>query len=359
MSEPSLRDYGWDESFAAAFDRVETTGLEPARVLASSSGIYRLICADGELRATHAGKLAHAAAGSADLPAVGDWVAVRRIDGGREGRIEQTLPRRSTLSRKVPGKRPVEQVVAANVDWVIIVMGLDNDFNPRRLERYLATVLHSGANPIVLLNKTDLCDDLAARVEESESLAQGAPVLPVCCERGEGLDALRQLLAPASTAVLVGSSGAGKSTLINRLFGDEVQRTREVREGDSRGRHTTTHRELFRLPSGALLIDSPGIRELQLWAREESLDQTFEDISKLAGSCRYRDCCHLEEIGCAVTAAVADGELSADRLESYHTLRKELRYLEARQSSSTQRVQKQKWRAIHKEQRRTSKHRRR
>jgi len=237
-----------------------------------------------------------------------------------------------------------------------VMMGLDGDFNLRRLERYLTAISESGARPVVLLNKTDLCDDLAARVGEVKSVALDVPVLPASCKHGDGIEAVRAEVGQGRTAVLVGSSGAGKSTLINLLLGKTVQPTRQTREDDDRGRHTTTHREMFRLPGGGLLIDSPGIRELQLWGGERSLSQAFDDVEALARACRFRDCGHQSEAGCAVIAALENGVLAAQRLESYRVLQKELRHLETKQSA--QRAQKQKWRETHREYRRFTKKRR-
>ena len=353
----SLRDYGWNEFFAEAFDSLQTSDLDPARVTRAAANIFRVRGEAYHGQATLAGKLRHDAATSAKLPAVGDWVAIRCPASG-DARIDALLPRSSVLSRNVAGKRTSEQVVAANVDLVIVVMGLDGDFNLRRLERYLTAIRESGARPVVLLNKTDLSDDTAARVGEVLSVAPGVPVLPASCKDGDGVEAIRAQVGAGQTAVLVGSSGAGKSTLINLLLGETVQPTRETREDDDRGRHTTTHRELFRLPDGGLLIDSPGIRELQLWGGENSLSQAFDDVEALARSCRFRDCTHASETGCAVLEAVQKGNLDALRLANYRALQKELRFVETKQCESSQRAQKQKWREIHREYRRFTKKRR-
>ena len=350
-----LEDYGYNHHFQAAFEQIDFAGLRPGRVVLASGETHRVVAEDGEHRASVSGRLRHEAASAKDLPAVSDWIAFRA------SRIEAVLPRRTQLSRKVAGRRTVEQVVAANVDTVIVVMGLDGDFNPRRLERYLTAVWESGAVPAVLLNKADLEEAVDARRAEIEEIAMGAPVLLSSCVtglEGRGLDEVRSLLRPRETAVLVGSSGVGKSTLINRLLDENVQATREVRQSDDRGQHTTSHRELFRMPGGALLIDNPGIRELQLWAEESALDHNFEDIVRLAEACRYEDCEHQTEPGCAVLAAAESGELSTERLENFRGLQKELRYLRVRQDASAQQAEKQKWRAIHREMRRSGRHRR-
>lgn len=357
MAELSLEDYGWDARFAASLAAIGDDGLLPGRVVMAGSGTFRLVVAGGERMATLAGKLHHAATSAVDMPTVGDWVAFREAPEDA-GRIEYVLERRTQLVRKVPGKRSNEQVVAANVDTAIVVIGLDGDFNVRRMERFLATIRESGARPVVLLNKSDLCADPAARCAEAQAAAPGVRVLVASCTRGDGLEAVRAEVLPRRTAVLLGSSGVGKSTLINGLLGSEIQKTRDVREDDSRGRHTTTHRELFRLPGGGLLVDNPGIRELQLaGGSEQGLDQAFDDIAELAAGCRYGDCGHTSEPGCAVSAALADGSLAPGRLESYRSLQKELEFQALRQNEPAQRVQKGKWRAIHRELRRVGKQR--
>jgi ribosome biogenesis GTPase len=264
----------------------------------------------------------------ADLPAVGDWVAVERADAGT-GTIVAVLERRSRFSRKRAGDTAEEQVLAANVDVVFLVTSLNEDLNPRRLERYLILAWDSGASPVVLLTKADLVDDAAAAAVDVESVAVGVPVLTVSARTGEGMQALRSLLGPGVTAVLLGSSGVGKSTLVNALVGEERLETQEIRD-DGKGRHTTVRRELVLLPGGGLLVDTPGIRELQLWAVDEGLDEAFEDVTSLFADCRFSDCRHDREPGCAVKAALAEGRLAPERWESYVKLQRELELLEQR-----------------------------
>jgi ribosome biogenesis GTPase len=314
-----------------------------ARVAVEHRNSYALRCEDGaEIFATLAGKLRYETSNREELPAVGDFVRIR------DSVIEEVLPRRTVFLRKAPGNPAEAQVIAANIDTVFVVTGLDGDFNPRRLERYFATARASGAQCAILLNKADLCDDLDARVQEIRAIAPGADVVPISALRGEGLDALRAYLIPGETVAFVGSSGAGKSTLINRLLGRERQLTGAVREDDSRGRHTTTHRELLETPSGALLIDTPGLRQLQPWAGEEDVDGAFPEIEELAQQCRYRDCVHGGEEGCAVQAAIDDGSLDFDRFSNYQKMRKEAAYLERQLDVRAQLDLKAKWKKIHK-----------
>jgi ribosome biogenesis GTPase len=276
------------------------------------------------------GRFRHTAASRADYPSVGDWVALARPHGGR-ALIHAVLPRRSRFLRKVAGSETEAQVVAANIDVIFIVGGLDDDFNLRRIERYLVTAWEGGATPVVVLNKADLTAAVEERIAEVTTIAPGVPVHPVSCRSGEGLAALQTYLAPGRTVALIGSSGVGKSTIINRLAGFDRQRTRDVRASDSRGRHTTTNRELVLLPGGGLLIDTPGMRELQLWNVGDALGDAFDDIRDAAAGCHFRDCRHETEPRCAVKAAVAEGRIKAERLENYRRLQRELDHLAVRQ----------------------------
>jgi ribosome biogenesis GTPase / thiamine phosphate phosphatase len=330
---PSILDaYGWDQIFAERFAPYAEQGLRPARVVVEYQHIYRLVSEDGELLATVAGRLRHRAAGRLDYPAVGDWVAFRPDPDSDRATIHGVLERKSRFVRKVAGSVVAEQVVAANVDVVLLVTALDADFSPRRLERYLVLAHESGARPVVVLSKADLTDDL----EEQRAIARAVagpdvPIHAVNAPRDEGYDALRAYLEPGRTVALLGSSGVGKSTIVNRLAGQELQRTQEVRVADGRGRHTTTHRQLILLADGGLLMDTPGMRELQLWDVDEGVEETFADLEDLGLACRFPDCEHDREPGCAVHVAIAEGRISAERLASYHKLRRELRALSARQ----------------------------
>lgn len=345
-----LSSLGWDAALASSFDRLrgQDPSLLPGRVAAEAGPAFRVLLEDGERTCEVAGRLRFEACSRAELPAVGDWVAVVPLPDGA-GSIRAVLPRRGCFSRQTAGAVVDEQVVAANVDTLFLVMGLDGDFNPRRLERMLLLAWQGGARPVVLLNKADLCPDPRPRVREIEASAAGVPVHLVSAATGQGLGELEPYLAPSRTVALLGSSGVGKSTLLNRLTGEERQLTRPVREGDDRGRHTTTRRELFPLPGGAWLVDTPGLRELQLWADEESLDAVFGDIEAAAAGCAFRDCGHRHEPRCAVRAAVAEGRLDASRLESYLKLQAELRSLEIRHDLGAQAAERRRWRSIHKE----------
>ena len=320
----------------------------PGRVSREHRGLYRVLTESGEAVATPAGRLRLEARGRIDLPAVGDWVALKGETAAARAVVQAVVPRRSAFIRRAAGDQTAEQVVAANVDSVLLVSGLDQDFNPRRIERYVLLAWESGARPVVILNKADLradADDCRRAIEE---VAPGVDVHAISTRDPPSLAVLRPYLGPGRTVALLGSSGVGKSTLLNRLLGADVQATRAVREHDQRGRHTTSDRHLFVLPGGALAIDTPGMRELQLWESGGGLRATFEDVETLGPLCRFRDCTHQAEPGCAVLAAVAEGRLAADRLESFHKLRGELRHIERKQDERVQAEDNRKWRSIHK-----------
>jgi len=337
----TLEALGWNQDLDRAFQAwADEPDVRPGRVLIEFNYIYRVWCGAGEIDAVRSGRLTHRATSRGDLPAVGDWVVVRKLADENRGAIIAVLPRRSWFSRRMAGHVTDEQVVAANVDVVFIVMALDDDFSPRRLERYLLLARESGASPVILLTKPDVCVDVPARVAEIAALAGDVPVHVVSPKFDQGLDRVAERVPAGKTGALLGSSGVGKSTIINRLVGREVQKTRDIRESDSKGRHTTTHRQLVFLPNGGFLIDTPGMRELQLWDVGEAVKETFDDIEALALECRFSDCRHRDEPRCAVKTAVEEGRLSASRLESYVKLQDELEHLARQQDQRAQIEQK-------------------
>ena len=346
-----LAELGWNAELATQFDEV-AAGLTPGRVVVQHRGAWEVATEEDDLTIGITGRLRHEAA-HGDLPVVGDWVGVR------DGLIDFVAPRRSKFSRKTPFTEISEQVLVANVDVAFLVMAFDElDFSIRRLERYLTTAWEGGADPVVVLNKADVADDLEARVAEAESVAFGVPLHVITALAGEGVDVLRPYLAGARTGVLLGSSGVGKSTLINALLGEERLATGAVRN-DGRGRHTTSHRELLVLPGGGILIDTPGLRELQLWESEDGLEKAFADVAELVTQCRFSDCSHETEPGCAVQAALADGRLPGERWASYLKLQRELEHLERKLDPRLRSEERKKWAAItkaHRKRRKTVGH---
>jgi ribosome biogenesis GTPase / thiamine phosphate phosphatase len=322
-----LQELGWDESFADAFRPHTENGFAPARVAVEHRSEYVVYAETGELRAELSGRLRF----DGDHPAVGDWVAVAARDGEARATIQAVLPRRTAFVRKTPWTETRAQTLAANVDVVFIVCGLDLNYNVRRIERYLTLAWESGAQPVVLLTKADLCDEVDERTLEVEAVAIGVPVHAVSAPTGEGLDDVRSYLDTGRTAALLGSSGVGKSTLVNALAGVEMLAIREVRAADSRGRHTTSHRQLVLLPQGGLVLDTPGMRELQLWNADEGIGAAFADVDELVAQCRFSDCAHEREPGCAVRAALYDSKLDRERYESWRKLQRELEHLRIRQ----------------------------
>ena len=338
-----LTTLGWDERLSEAFEQYRPAGLVPGRVAVQHRGAWDVLTELGELRVDAAGRLRHDATSVAELPVVGDWVAIAtRPDGG--GTIQAVLPRRTRVSRKTAWQATEEQVLVANVDVIFLVTSVNEDLNLRRLERYLTLAWESGAQPVFVLTKADLLPDVGPAAAAVESVAFGVPVVPVSSVTGEGVDRVRGFLPPGVTGAFIGSSGVGKSTLVNSLAGEELLETREIR-ADGRGRHTTVRRELIVLPEGGLIVDTPGMRELQLWDANEGLEEAFEDVTSLFPRCRFSDCRHENEPGCAVRAALADGTLPRERWESYLSLERELQHLERRQDKRLQAEERRKWKA--------------
>ena len=327
---------GWCDFFADAFVPFAQSGLSAARVVVQHRGGYALCSEQGEVTAEVTGRFRHGAAATSDFPVVGDWVAIGFLPDEDKAVIHAVLPRRSKFSRMAAGDTTEEQVLAANIDDVLIVAALASELNPRRIERYLTLAGHSGARPGVVLSKTDLAQDVPGAVASIEKIAPDVPVFAISSTTGDGLEPLRSHLCAGRTAVLLGPSGVGKSTLINRLCGNDFQAVQPVRAWDDKGRHTTTCRELICLPSGGLIIDTPGLRELQVWEGETGLGEAFADIENLAAGCRFVNCLHEGEPGCAVRDAVAAGNLDPARLESHRKLKREMAYFERRYDARAQ-----------------------
>jgi ribosome biogenesis GTPase len=323
-----LDSYGITDEIRSALADPAKDGAEPARIITGDRSGYRVVTDKAEIPAQIAGKFRFSTEDADDLPVTGDWVAI--ITDEDQAIIHELYPRRTYLTRKSAGKSSGRQILAANVDTVFIIQSLDRDFNPRRLERYLVMAYDGGVEPVVLLSKRDLStdDEVQSRVAVADLTAMGVPVLPYSAFDTSGVDMVHSLVKPGKTFCLVGSSGVGKSTLINQLLGKSRLDTQEVREKDSRGRHTTVRRELILLDGGGILIDTPGMRELGITADQSSLEAAFPEIKDLAEGCRYRDCRHEEEPGCAVLAAVESGDLAEDRYASYLKLTREITFHE-------------------------------
>lgn len=342
----NLIKLGWSPFFDQYFNRLRNEGLSPARVANEQKLLYLLGSEHEYLRAKVSGRFRYSAQSRRDFPVVGDWVAVTSRPNEGTATIHALLPRKNSFSRKVTGGNTEEQVLAANIDTAFIVSGLDHDFNLRRIERYLTLAWESGANPIIVLNKTDICSDIEQRMQEVKSVASEVPIYPISARKSEGLHRLHRYLGLGETVVLLGSSGVGKSTIINSLLGVERQLVGPVRETDDHGRHITTHRELIPLPTGGMIIDNPGMRELQMWVESDNLKETFKDIKHLAAKCRFRNCEHQREPGCAVLEALNRGTLDTKRFQSYLKLKKELRYLAIRKDQKVRIAEKTKWKKI-------------
>jgi ribosome biogenesis GTPase len=338
---------GWNPAVAAGFAPYASAGLTPGRIILQFNHVYTVATAGGEVRAQLSGRLRHVAEPQ-DLPVPGDWVALHIAETYGAAQIQAVLPRLSQFSRRAAGRAVREHVLVANVDYVFLVVGLDNDFSPRRVERYLAAAWDSGATPVVVLNKLDLCPDPAPLIRAIEDTALGVAIHAVSALRGDGMETIAAYCMAGRTIALLGSSGVGKSTLINHLLGRDCLPTQSVRAGDGRGRHTTTRRELLLLPNGGIVIDTPGLRELQLWENDEGVQTTFDEIETLARNCCFRDCRHQEEPGCAVLEAIHAGNLAPERLAGMHKLQRELAHLGARENPMADLAEKRRWKNIHK-----------
>jgi ribosome biogenesis GTPase / thiamine phosphate phosphatase len=345
--ELDLHSMGWTPFFEQAFEPFQTEGFSAGRVALEHKNMYRIYTGEADLLAEVSGKLRHLASAREDYPAVGDWVVLSERPDEQRATIHAILPRKSKFSRKVAGQATEEQIIAANVDTVFLVMAMNQDFNVRRMERYLVLAWESGAKPIIVLSKADLCENPAELLAQVEAVAMGVPIYMISSTENRGIDQLAAYVCDGQTAALLGSSGVGKSTLINRMYGVDILETGAVRTDDDKGKHTTTHRELVHLPGGGLLIDTPGMRELQLWEASEGLSSSFQDIEDFAAACFYQDCKHQKEPNCAVKQALDDGSLDAERYNSFVKLQKELAYLARKEDKSLQAAEKEKWKKLH------------
>ena len=341
-----LTSVGWSEFFETNFESYEGQDYAAGRVALEHKNVYRVYTQEGEVLAELSGKLRYEGVNRSDLPAVGDWVVIRpRPEGGRV-MIHAVLPRRTSFARKTAGSRTEEQIVGANVDTVFLVTSLNQDFSLRRIERYLVIAWESGARPIIILSKSDLCNRVMDALDELRSVARGVPIHAISVVTGDGMQDIAPYFQRGQTVALLGSSGVGKSSLINYLAGADLLKVQTVREHDDRGRHTTTHRELVLLPARGLVLDTPGMRELQLWEGDESLQLVFDDIEALAERCFFSDCRHEDEPRCIVREALAAGTIDPERYQSYEKLQKELKYQARRKDKLSEIVEKKKWKKL-------------
>ena len=339
-----LTTLGWSEFFEVNFKSYAEQGYTCGRVALEHKNLFRVYTQHGEVLAEISGKLRHEATSRSDLPAVGDWVVIRARPERDRVTIHAVLPRKSSFARKIAGSRTEEQIVGANVDTLFLLTSLNQDFSLRRIERYLIIASESGANPIIILSKSDLCDRVAGPIDEVQTVARGVPIHAISVVTGSGLQQIAQYFKRGQTVALLGSSGVGKSTLINYLTGVDHLKVQTVREHDDRGRHTTTHRELVLLPTGGLVLDTPGMRELQLW--DGHLPSVFDDIESLAGRCFFSDCQHQDEPRCVVREALAAGTIDAARYQSYEKLQKELKYQARRKDKLSEIEERKKWKKL-------------
>ncbi len=343
----SLSQLGWNQYFQSLFIPFHHSGFSAAKVISENRNNYIIVHEHGEAIAECTGKLLYSVESPTDLPKVGDWVVVNILSDEQKGIIHHVLPRFSKFSRKIVGKKTEEQIVGVNLDCVFIVQSLDQNFNLRRLERYLLLAKEGNIEAIIILNKADLCDHIEAKVELIRQSSILNQVLVVSTLYLTGIDDLQSCLEPGKSYAFVGSSGVGKSSLVNVLLGKQIQTTQEVRNTDSKGKHTTTRRELIMLDSKAWLMDTPGMREIHLWADEESLHSTFQEISILSRECHFTDCTHTSEIKCAVKKAIEEGNLEESRYRSYLKLQREIEYLES--DKGYLRMKEKKFKKLHKE----------
>jgi ribosome biogenesis GTPase len=342
----SLYQLGWNAYFDQHFKPFQQQGFNAGRIAVENRDNYVVLTDNQEYRAEVTGKLLFNANSSSELPKVGDWVVVSIFETEKKSIIHEVLPRQTKFSRKIAGKKTEQQILATNIDYIFIVQSCDDDFSLRRLERQLVMVHEGGVQPIVVLNKIDLCDNYEDYISQITRIVHDTEIVAVSAKTDLGLDRLKNCLKQGKTYAFIGSSGVGKTSLINKIIGEEIYKTHEVRDKDSKGRHTTSRRELIVIPAGGLLIDTPGLREFQLWEADEGLDEVYSEIADLSDGCRFSDCTHTQEIGCAVIEAVENGILSHDRYESYLKLSRELAYLKNKQEQQNRYNSKQKFKWI-------------
>ncbi len=345
----NLNKYGYNTFFEDHFREYSGNGYIPGRVAIQNKNNYTVYSEHGELTAEVSGKMMFDAEDKEDYPSVGDWVVMRAILDEQKAIIDKVLPRHSIFSRKEAGSRTERQILASNIDTVFIMTSLNHDFNLRRLERYLVLALESGASPVIVLSKADLCEDITNKVNETNSIAGDIPVHVLSSIMHQGVDELKQYFDGNKTVAVLGSSGVGKSTFINTLLGDESLKTLDISSYKDKGHHATTRRELILIPTGGLIIDTPGMRELQLWEGGEGIENIFEDIEALVHKCKFSDCSHRKEPGCAVREAIENSELDEKRYESYLKMKRETRYFENRKDHKANLAEKNKWKKIHKQ----------
>lgn len=344
----TLKSLGYNEFFRNQFDEYKNQNLIPGRVSAENKTNYLIHTEFGEITGEVTGKLLFTAESNAQLPKVGDWVLLNYFEDEKKGVIQNILTRKTKLSRKSAGNKTEEQVFAANIDVVFIVHPVDHSFNKNKLERQLVAAYQSKAEPVVILSKSDLCENteqILKRIQKDLNVK----LIPTSVVSSEGIKEILEILEPGKTYILIGSSGSGKSTLINKLFGEEILKTNEVRIKDSKGKHTTTRREMIILPSGAILIDTPGVREIQLWNADDGLSSAFSEFEGFENNCKYRDCSHTHEIGCAVIDALNKGLISKERYDNYLKMRKELQYLKTKQDFFAAKEKQKHYKEISKE----------